>query len=127
MDYLQPRHDSEKIDLAFIVDCTGSMGSYIKQVQKHVQYIAETIARTSFDVHLALIEYRDHPPQDRSFVTRVHDFTSDVKEMKTWVDQMAASGGGDWPEAVADALQLGTRLSYRKQSTKMCVLIGNGI
>jgi len=123
MSFLEPKHDSEKIDLAFIIDCTGSMGPYIKQVQKHVVYIAETIARTSFDVRLGLIEYRDHPPQDSSFITRNHDFTDDVKAMKVWVDQMQASGGGDCPEALADALHVATTLSYRQQATKMCVLI----
>lgn len=124
MDGWDARHDGEKVDLAFIVDCTGSMGSYIKQVQKHVQYIAETISRTAFNVRLGLIEYRDHPPQDRSFVTRVHDFTANVAEMKQWVDGMSASGGGDWPESVADGLYDASKLSYRKQATKMCVLIG---
>jgi len=35
------RHDRNKVDLAFIVDCTGSMGSHIRQAQKHVRSIAE--------------------------------------------------------------------------------------
>ena len=118
------RHDRQKVDLAFIVDCTGSMGSYIRQAQKHIRTIAETVSRTAFSVKLALVEYRDHPPQDSTFVTKVHDFTFSVSEMKTWVDGMSANGGGDAPEAVASALVEATKLSYRKDATKMCVLIG---
>ena len=118
------RHDRQKVDLAFIVDCTGSMGPYIRQAQKNIRTIAETVARTAFSVKLALVEYRDHPPQDRSFVTRVHDFTLSLPDMKTWVDGMRASGGGDGPESVACALDMAAKLSYRKDATKMCVLIG---
>ena len=119
------RHDQQKVDLVFIVDCTASMGPYIKQAQENIQTIAETVSRTAFSVRLALVEYRDHPPQDKTFVTRVHDFTFSVGEMKTWVDDMSASGGGDIPESVACALQRAASLSYRETATKMCVLIGN--
>ena len=30
------RHDSQQVDLAFVVDCTGSMGSYIAQTQRNI-------------------------------------------------------------------------------------------
>ncbi|CAF5176199.1 unnamed protein product [Rotaria sp. Silwood1] len=66
-------------DLAFAIDCTGSMGPYI----------------------------------DQTFVTRVHDFTSKVDEMKDWLKNCEADGGGDIPEAVADALDAVLKLSWR--------------
>lgn len=119
------KHDHQKVDLAFVVDCTGSMGPYIKQTQNNIRNIVDQISRTAFNVRMALVEYRDHPPQDSSFVTRVHDFTTSVDDMKKWVDGMKASGGGDGPEAVADALDATSKLSFRSDSTKMCVLIGN--
>ena len=76
------RHDNQQVDLAFVVDCTGSMGSYIRETQRNINFIAEKISKTSFSVHLALVEYRDHPPEDQSFVSRFHDFTQEVSEMK---------------------------------------------
>ena len=123
-DHWAARHDRNKVDLAFIVDCTGSMGLHIKQAQKHVRSIAETVSRTAFNVKLGLVEYRDHPPQDNSFITKVHDFTHSVEEMKKWVDGMSARGGGDGPESVACALDVASKLNYRKDATKICVLIG---
>jgi len=36
---------------------------------------------------------------------------------------MSASGGGDGPESVACALDDAAKLSYRKDATKICVLI----
>ena len=52
------------LDLAFIMDCTGSMSSYIDSARQNIRAIVEEIVVTEkSDVHLALIEYRDHPPQ----------------------------------------------------------------
>lgn len=46
------------------MDCTGSMGSYINSATKNIRFIAEEIvANETSDIRLALIEYRDHPPQ----------------------------------------------------------------
>ena len=52
------------------------------------------MSKEKADVRLALVEYRDHPPEDQTFVTRVNDFTSSVRSMKQWLDQCSASGGG---------------------------------
>ena len=51
-------------DLVFIMDCTGSMGSYIASATSSIRAIVEEIVVSEkSDIHLALIEYRDHPPQ----------------------------------------------------------------
>lgn len=52
------------LDLVFIMDCTGSMGSYIASATANIRSIVEEIVVSEkSDIHLALIEYRDHPPQ----------------------------------------------------------------
>ena len=96
------------------------------------------------------MEYRDHPPQETTFVVRANDFTESVKEMKKWLENCSAVGGksnwisidkiifdflkffpflkgGDEPEAVADGLQAALKLNWREKSTKICVLISDGI
>ncbi len=46
------------------MDCTGSMGSYIHSGTTNILLIVEEIVtKEKSDIHLALIEYRDHPPQ----------------------------------------------------------------
>jgi hypothetical protein len=51
-------------DLVFIMDCTGSMGAYIDSATKNIRLIVQEIVTSEkSDIHLALIEYRDHPPQ----------------------------------------------------------------
>lgn len=116
----------KRLDLAFIMDSTGSMSAYIDNVRKHISSLVDQIvANSSVDLRVALIEYRDHVPQDSTFVTRKHDFTDSVTKMKSWLDAAQASGGGDGPEAVADALYQVTTLTWRADSAKISVLISD--
>lgn len=121
-----PASGSKELDLAFIMDSTGSMSSYIDSATQNIREIVEDIvASSSADVRLALIEYRDHAPEDRTFVTRKHDFTNSVSTMKSWLNAARAQGGGDRPEAVADALYQTTKLSWRPEAAKISVLISD--
>ena len=52
------------------------------------------------NVRLALVEYRDHPPQDSTYVTKINDFNNSVQVMKGWLDNCSAGGGGDEPEVM---------------------------
>lgn len=69
--------------------------------------------------------YRDHPEQDPTFITRVSPFTGSVGKMREYVGKMEARGGGDGPEAVADGMYEASVLQYRKEATKICILIAD--
>jgi hypothetical protein len=46
------------------MDCTGSMASYIENATNNIRSIVEEIVISEkSDIRLALVEYRDHPPQ----------------------------------------------------------------
>lgn len=46
------------------MDCTCSMGPYIESAKNNIGLIVDEIVRNEqSDIRLALIEYRDHPPQ----------------------------------------------------------------
>lgn len=116
----------QQLDLAFVMDATGSMSSYIYTARNNIKNIVDEIVNVvNSDVRVAYIEYRDHPPQEDTFVTNTHDFTHSVPNMKSWLDSSSASGGGDTPEAVAEGLFQTTKLSWRPTSTKIAVLISD--
>nr|ADQ43239.1 von Willebrand factor type A domain containing protein [Haliotis discus discus] len=115
-----------KLDLAFVMDCTGSMGKYIDSARENIRNIIDQISSDGTrSVKFALVEYRDHPPQDETFVTREHDFISDISRMRSWLDDCSAVGGGDGPEAVVDGLQKLLTFSWRKDATRIAVLIAD--
>jgi len=116
----------KELDLVFCCDCTGSMGSYLQAAKDNIQKIVEEIVMMEkCDVQFALIEYRDHPPQDATFAVRVNPFTSSVSKMRSFVDNMQAAGGGDGPESVADALWEALNMDYRKQAAKVVCCISD--
>ncbi|KAH9997967.1 hypothetical protein BJV77DRAFT_982485 [Russula vinacea] len=53
------------------------------------------------DLRVGLVAFRDHPPQDHTYVTRNFGFSSDIDKVHRDLSSLYASGGGDGPEAGA--------------------------
>jgi len=64
---------------------------------------------------------QDHPPEEKSYVTKIYPFTGSATKAKGNVSDLSAEGGGDRPEAVAAALAAGLTFPFRPTATKMCV------
>lgn len=114
------------IDVAFVLDATGSMGPYIEEAKRMITDITNKILRENPDlsIRVALVLYRDHPPQEYSFVTQVHDFVT-VDEFNKIIAPVYASGGGDHPEAVWDGVDAAFGLSWREAADRAVYLIGD--
>ncbi len=116
-------------DVAFIVDTTGSMGAFIDAARQHMVAMLERLTSataTLVNLRTALVEYRDHPPQELSFVTREYGFTSKLTEMQKTIAKLTPSGGGDEPEAVLDGLLSAcSKLAWRPHSRRVAILIGD--
>ncbi|KAJ8136212.1 hypothetical protein OY671_010575, partial [Metschnikowia pulcherrima] len=83
-------------------------------------------AATPVDSCTAVVEYRDHPPQDMSFVTREYAFTSESARVQKVIARLKPDGGGDMPEAVFDGLHSsGRRLSWRRHGRRTAISIGD--
>jgi len=112
----------KKLDLVFTFDCTGSMGQYISAAKAGITRIAERLSQAEgYDLRFGLVAYRDHPPQDMTFVTRSFPFTASLEEMRRSLGTLSAQGGGDGPEAVAAALKATNDADWRDDATKVCV------
>jgi hypothetical protein len=72
-----------------------------------------------------LVAFRDHPPQDHTYVTKTNPFTSDIKQVHQVLKTLYASGGGDGPEAVTAALGEVLNMDWRENASKMVVLIAD--
>eukprot|EP00624_Nannochloropsis_granulata_P003858 evm.model.NODE_29438_length_19169_cov_45.707756.2 len=56
--------DVPQLDLAFVVDSTGSMDAYIQAAQESIHDIITRLAcDDGVSVRFALVSYRDHAPQ----------------------------------------------------------------
>ena len=114
------------LDLCFVMDVTGSMGSYIAAAKQDIEAISDRLAASEgYDVRFGLVAYRDHPPQDQSFVTRQFAFSADVQVMKQNLSTLSANGGGDGPEAVEAGLKSALEAPWRDNAMKVVVLIAD--
>ena len=122
-------HDKlNQVDLAFVVDTTGSMGAFIDAARRQMADTLRSLAAGADftpDLRVAVVEYRDHPPQDHTFVYRAHRFESDLKKVQKVIDQLKPDGGGDGPEAVFDGVAACETLDWRPHACRVAVLIGD--
>jgi len=116
-----------ELDICFMVDETGSMGPYINTVKQKILEIIHNIRSKELcsSLRIAAVSYRDHPPEDNTFVTKVFKFNKNSEEIKQHILGMQASGGGDGPEAVSDAIYDVNRLYWREKAAKIVIWMGD--
>lgn len=118
------------LDIAFAIDSTGSMMSYISGAKESIKEIMTQskirFKRFNADESLlkfGIVAYRDHPPQEYSFLTKKMQF-SNYQEACIFLDSLTATGGGDPPEAVLDGLNEAVlNLQWRDMSEKILFLL----
>ena len=115
----------QALDLAFVLDATGSMSDEIEFLKAEVKGIADTVHAQFGDVsiHYGLIVYRD---EGDDFVTRTFNFTDNLGAFSFNLAQQFADGGGDFPEAMDQAVALVPQLSWRDGNTaRMAFLVAD--
>lgn len=105
------RAPNRTLDVALVIDTTGSMSDEIRYLQTELDAIAASVdaAYPDADARWALIVYRD---ETDDYVTRVFDFR-DVDALRSDLADQGAAGGGDYPEASHAALTDMTNLDWR--------------
>jgi hypothetical protein len=91
------------LDIAFLIDATGSMGDEIAHIKATVDSIATRIEQLpgSSRPRLGLVAYRDIGDD---YITRSWDFTDSVQQFAANLANVEADNGGDYPEAVVAGL-----------------------
>ena len=93
----------EGVDVLFVFDATGSMGDELRYLQAEMKdVIARAKAATGgLKIRTGAVVYRDHYDE---YLTRISRLTEDIKTTQAFIDKQEANGGGDYPEAVPEAL-----------------------
>ncbi|HTG04940.1 MAG TPA: vWA domain-containing protein [Bradyrhizobium sp.] len=93
------------VEVAFVLDTTGSMGGLIEGAKRKTWSIATAIVDSNpdADIRMGLVAYRDIGDD---YVTRTFDLTTDIQDLYANLLELKARGGGDWPESVNEALDV---------------------
>lgn len=112
------------VDVAFVVDATGSMGDEINYLQAELLDVVNRVKEglPGVDLQLGSVFYRD---QNEEYLTRVQPFSSNTDEVMKFMEAQYASGGGDYPEAVEAAMEAALdSLQWRDDaSTRLLFLV----
>ena len=109
------------IDLAFVLDTTGSMGEEIEAVKSTIRTVAARLGADQTDVRIGLVEYKDRSDAQ---VTRSYPFSSDLAAFSRSVAQLSAEGGGDTPEDMQAGLNVALdQLQWRTDATARMIVV----
>ena len=111
------------LDLLFIVDITGSMSPYLRNVKDNIINIINGIIKEcpGIDINLGFIGYEDF----YEYYYEV-DFTKDHNYIKNYINKLDVEGGGSYypDEDVALALELTLKKSW-KSNAKLAAFIAD--
>jgi hypothetical protein len=113
------------LDLALVVDVTGSMGDELAWLQVELHHMIETVLaeHPAVDARLAVIAYRD---QGDEFEVMRLDFTDDLGAIDQFLANLYANGGGDYPELMDAALAATHSLDWgRGDGAKVALLLAD--
>ena len=101
----QPCAVSDKVDIAFVVDATGSMGDEIEFLKLELEEVIRKTFEKNKNLNLRAgsVFYRD---KNDEYLTKHVDFNSDLLKLLNFVKLQRAGGGGDYPEAIESALSV---------------------
>ena len=115
----------QQLDLCLILDCTGSMYSWIKRSKDTLYAIIEEVRKSNegLKVKVGFVAYRD--VQDGKLRFDVTEFTDDIELVKNNIDKQQATGGGDFPEDVQGGFNKALKLKWSSDSVKMAFHIAD--
>ena len=113
-----------KLDLMLVIDTTGSMGDEIRYLQSELAAIIDGVKarHPQLDLRLGFVFYRD---LGDDYITSTVPLSADVVAGQAALKQQGASGGGDYPEAMDQALIRAARQAWRPDAAKTLLLVAD--
>ena len=113
-----------KLDLMLVIDTTGSMGDEIRYLQAELRSIigAITAKHRDLDIRVGFVFYRDTGDE---YVTRSFAFDRDIGKAQAMLARQYATGGGDYPEAMDQALIRAVGQEWRPDAVKSLLLVAD--
>ncbi|HEX3911510.1 MAG TPA: hypothetical protein VHW67_12510 [Solirubrobacteraceae bacterium] len=123
-------------DVMFLFDTSGSMGSVLSEAKAEIAGVIEHINATLPDAHYGVAEVRDYPFSESEAEGSEKPWkldqplTADSSAVKTAIEPLFASGGGDFPESYGRALwetDTNPNVGWRDEARHVIVLVADNV
>ena len=100
------------LDVMFVIDTTGSMSDELRYLITELRDIMGAVQAKHQQIRMrfGLVLYRD---QGDDYVVRDFAFTESLNNMQIQLSEQKARGGGDYPEAMEQALETALNAQWR--------------
>ena len=100
----EPCGAQDEADVLFVIDATGSMGDELRYLCAEMKDVIRRSqgAVEGLKIRTGALVYRDHGDD---YLTRISRLTTDINLTQQFLDRQHAGGGGDFEEAVPEALK----------------------
>ena len=114
----------KELDMMFIIDCTGSMGTWIEACKREIKAIIDCVRNQHFNIQIrvSVVAYRDHC--DGNKIEEVFKFSDNIAACQKFISQLQATGGGDGPEDVAGGFENALKQNWAAKN-KYCVFLAD--
>ncbi len=124
-----PPTSNAGVDIAFVIDTTGSMGSAIGSVKIAATQLVNTVAAQTSAARFALVDYRDFASRTGSagdYPSKLdQDFTSDAATINSAIQSLFLGNGGDTPETMYSGISTAFDLAWRPGVKKMVIVLAD--
>jgi hypothetical protein len=107
------------VDLAFVIDTTGSMFDDIDAVKAAANQLIANLAARNPDFRVAVVQYNDPG------FGLVSNFSNDQATAVGAINSLGAGGGGDFPELVFSGISTAIDLQWRDDATRGIIVMGD--
>ncbi len=109
------------LDVVLVIDVTDSMQFVIDTVKSRLIKLITSLRAMVPTSRIGIVAYRDKGDE---FITKWVDLSFSTGKLQDFLSNLQAGGGGDWPEAVYEGLEVAANdLSWRKKSKRIIILV----
>ena len=118
------KNDAISLDLAFIMDATGSMGEYLEFAKKQIISVIDSITKdSSAMVKLGFVGYKDYLEGEHKYII-FPKLTNKIEEVKNFIKSAKVEGGGDECEDMVGGLNSALNYDW-ESSSRFAMLIAD--
>lgn len=114
------------LDVVLVIDATESMSPYIGQAKKRLHEIMNVVHGLVPKTRIGVVAYKDYGDDFGPKAVKSLPLSDDVGKARAFINDIIASGGGDFPEPINRALAVATNnktMNWRSGSRKRVIIL----